>query len=125
MLWVLIRIASRVILMSTHNIAFYKEISKIIRYHQIRTLFRLLSIFPKGNLLADPTVSLSYAVIGGSIVTVVSTTCISPRNNGMPRLFVYFDTITGAYILGSEKNINKITPKVQNFSGAYHPKIQT
>ena len=35
--------------MSTHNIGFYEEISKIITLcHQIRTLFLLLEICPKG-----------------------------------------------------------------------------
>ena len=31
--------------MSTHNIGFYEEISKIISYHQIHTLFLLLFLF--------------------------------------------------------------------------------
>ena len=56
---------------------------------------------------ADPTVSLSYAVSGGSNFTVVSSSRISPRNNGMPRWFVYFDAITGGYAFGSE-NIKRI-----------------
>ena len=42
MLWVLIRIAS---LMSTHNIGFYEDLTKIIiKYHQIHTLFLLLPL---------------------------------------------------------------------------------
>ena len=53
-------------------------------------------------LRADPTVSLSYAVRGGSNFTVVSSSRISPLNSGIPLLFVYFDEITGEYIFGSE-----------------------
>ena len=45
----LIRIAREAILMSTHNIGFYEEISKIIiKYHQICTLFLLLVVFNFG-----------------------------------------------------------------------------
>ena len=35
---------AKVILMSTYNIGFYEEISKIIPYHQIRTLSLLLLV---------------------------------------------------------------------------------
>ena len=38
--------------MSTHNIGFYEDLTKIIKYHQIRTLFLLLLLFFSDGVIA-------------------------------------------------------------------------
>lgn len=54
---------------------------------------------------AKPTVSLSLALSAGSSLTVVSSSRIFPRNNGIFLLLLNFDIISGANAFGSEINI--------------------
>ena len=76
--------------MSTHNIGFYEEISKIFTYHQICTLFLLLvsvlSILCKYVDLCVNCIGFGYGSIGATFQEIAAPS--AKRMFSLYRLFV-------------------------------------
>ena len=100
MLWVLIRIASQAILMSTHNICFYGELTKIVLHLSSNTLLICSTglqntVYP--GLPVRKLRIITVVVINSSISLYFSPLHIAVvhKNNALVKRFVEIMTMSG------------------------------